>query len=147
MTTTTAEKKARTALTGSSYRRTGYNRYEVISRRILGIKARIMRDRGFIGECADRGGPASVFQTITGHHRILGISATTGRQRQQQAVKPEWLLSIDSPAQYARKSIFVWIADASTNSRDLNHVAKNCQIIDIPESPSMLNDVKSATGS
>lgn len=65
-----------------------------------------MRDRGFIGECADRGGPASVFQTITGHHRILGISATTGRQRQQQAVKPEWLLSIDSPAQYANQFLF-----------------------------------------
>lgn len=69
--TTTTEKKARTALTGSSYRPTGYNRYEVISRRVLGMKARIMRDRGFIGECADRGGPASVFQMITGHHRIL----------------------------------------------------------------------------
>lgn len=122
------EKKARTALTGSSYRHTGYNRYEVICRRILGMKARIMRDREFIGEYADRGGPASVFQTITGHHRILAS------QRRQQAVKPEWLLSIR-----LRNTQIHFCLDASTNSRDLNHAAKNCQIIDVPECPSMLN--------
>lgn len=71
---TTEEKKsgARTALTGSSYRRAGYNRYSVISARSRHESSHY--DRGFISArartLADHGGPASVFQTITGHHRI-----------------------------------------------------------------------------
>lgn len=59
---------ARTALTRSSYRRTGHNRYAVISARSWYESSHY--DRGFIGALVDRGGPANVFQTITGHHRI-----------------------------------------------------------------------------
>lgn len=71
---------ARTALTGSSYRRAGYNRYSVISARSRHESSHY--DRGFIGVRADRGGPANVFHTITGHHRIRAS------RRQQPRPKP-----------------------------------------------------------
>lgn len=77
---------ARTALTGSSYQRTRYNRYSVISARSRYESSHY--DRGFIGVHADHGGPASVFQTITGNHRI------PASRRQQRRPKP---LIIDPP--------------------------------------------------
>lgn len=92
---------ARTALTGSSYRRTGHNRYSVISTRSRHESSHY--DREFIGVHADRGGPASVFHTITGHHRI------PASRRQQPPTEASYHRS-----RLARKSTFVTtIADTS----------------------------------
>lgn len=110
------------------------------------MKARIMRDRGFIGECADRGGPASVFQTITGHHRI-----PASRRRRQQAANRRLLSSRFACA--LRKSHLCLDPDprrrvfSPFKSRRLKD-KRNCQII-VSEFPSTPKDkrVKSVTES
>lgn len=93
---------ARTALTGSCYRYTGYNRTEVISARCsLLMKARIMT--GGLSECTLTAVvPANVFHTITGHHRIFSsISPDDDNNRSRPFL---------SSARLVRKSAFVWIS-------------------------------------
>lgn len=113
------------------------------------MKARIMYDREFIDECADRGGPRSVFQRINWASPDSSVSATE-RCRPMTATtsaKPG-----DSYRRFRLRNTRVdfcldRIADVRVSkfSRDLNHAAKNCRIIDVPETPSILRMYKIST--